>query len=155
MTYPHATSTPGKQSPHLTSKNTQLSICGFGFVSYKIYTKHFLTPNLKHVCNIHFVINFNTTVANKLLRVHIQCKEKQGNISTFWQSARKGGHFCSCINRTIHVFSLTEEDKRVNKVVMTFLMSRAAAERPTKHELQLVRSRETNFQGLQLKICIS
>lgn len=51
------------------------------------------------------------------------------------------------------VFFLSEEDKCDNKVVMTFLMSRAAAERPTKHELQLVRSREANFQVLKLKIC--
>lgn len=45
-------------------------------------------------------------------------------------------------------FFLTEEDKCVNKVVTTFVLSRAAAERPTKHELQLVRSRETNFQSV-------
>lgn len=33
---------------------------------------------------------------------------------------------------------------------MTFLMPHAATERPTKHELQLVRSRGANFQALQL-----
>lgn len=47
------------------------------------------------------------------------------------------------------IFFLTE-DKCANKVVMTFLMPHAATERPTKHELQLVRSRGANFQALQL-----